>query len=129
MYKNNRTAVKMGRKLTSNFETTKGLIQGCSTSPTLFKIFIKHALRIWKIKCKGMGVPVRGNHVYTLSFADDQVVIAQDEEDLSFKVRKRKGEYTKVGLEINFGKTEYLATVEENIRLRNRRPPKDQRNR
>lgn len=61
-----------------------------------------------------MGIPIRNEHLYTLSFADDQVVIAQDEEDLSYMVRKLKEEYSKVGLQINFDKTEYL-TTEENV--------------
>ena len=38
-----------------------------------------------------------------------QVVIAKDEEDLSYMVRKPNEEYTKMGLEINIKNTEYLA--------------------
>ena len=65
--------------------------------------------------------------LYTLCFADDQVVIAQDEEDLSYMVRKLNEEYTKMGLEINIKKTEYLAIrdeettdleVDENVKIR-----------
>lgn len=41
------------------------------------------------------------------------MVIAQDEEDLSFMLRKLKEEYTKAGLEINFNITEYLVTLDE----------------
>ena len=46
-------------------------------------------------------------------FADDQVVIAQDEEDLSYIVRKLNEEYTKMGLEINIKNTEYLTIRDE----------------
>jgi len=116
MYKNNVVAVKVGNKIGNNFKTTKGLLQGCSTSPTLFKLFIEQVLTPWKMKCEGMGIPVRDSFLYTLSFADDQVVMAQDEEDLSFMVRKLEEEYTKNGLEINLKKTEYLATTEEEVR-------------
>lgn len=113
IYQNNMVKIKTGQKLSDEFHTTKGLLQGCSTSPTLFKIYLEHTLKKWKQKCGGMGVPVRDDYLYTLSFADDQVVIAQDEDDLSFMVRKLKEEYTKAGLEINFNKTEYLTTSEE----------------
>lgn len=63
-----------------------------------------------------MGIPVRNEHLYTLSFADDQVVIAQDEEDLGLMLRRLKEEYTKAGMEINFEKTEYLAVREEEVK-------------
>lgn len=39
-------------------------------------------------------------------------MITQDEKDCSFLLRKLKEEYTKLGLEINFNKSEYLATIE-----------------
>lgn len=40
-----------------------------------------------------MGVPVRNEHLYILSLADDQVVIAKHEDDLEFVVKKLKEEY------------------------------------
>lgn len=110
LYKCNRVNIKMGNKISGTFRTTKGLLQGCSTSPTLFKIFLEETLKPWKRKCEEMGVPIRDDHLYTLSFADDQVVIAQDEEDLSYMVRKLEEEYKKNGLEMNLNKTEYLTT-------------------
>lgn len=47
-----------------------------------------------------MIVPIRNGHLYTLRFADDHVIVAQDEEDLSFMLRKLK-EYERNELEIN----------------------------
>ena len=58
-----------------------------------------------------MEIPIRNEHLYTLCFPDYQVVIAQDEEDLSYMVRKLNEEYTKIGLEINIKKTEYLSLI------------------
>ena len=50
-----------------------------------------------------MGVPIIGHTtILTLFFADDQVVIAQDQEDTECMLRKLKEEYEKWGLEINF---------------------------
>lgn len=54
-----------------------------------------------------MEVPIQSN-LYTLSFADDQVVIVQDEEDLSFMVSRLEEEYNSQSG--NFSKTEYLTT-------------------
>lgn len=112
LYEGNKVAVKIGTNLSDTFETSKGLLQGCSTSPTLFKIFMEYTLIRWKQKCEGMGIPIRNHNLYILTFADDQVILAQDEEDLGYMIRKLKEEYTKAGLEINFSKTEYLTTEE-----------------
>lgn len=56
-----------------------------------------------------MGIPIRDEQLFTLYFfADDQVVLAQYEEDLSYMIRKLKDEYKEAGLEINLDKTENL---------------------
>lgn len=78
LYEDKQMAIRMGQKITKTFQTTKGLLQGCSISPPLFKIYLKHMLKQWKRKFQGIRGPVRGEHTYTLSFADDQVVTAQD---------------------------------------------------
>ena len=41
-------------------------------------------------------------------FADDQVLIANDEDDIAYMTRKLIEEYRKLGLNINTSKTEYL---------------------
>jgi len=50
--------------------------QKCCFSPTLFKIYLEQALKV-------------------LSLADDQVILAQDYEDLEYMTRKLVEEYTK----------------------------------
>jgi len=77
----------------------KGLKQECYLSPTLFKIYVEQPLKAWKRKCKDMGIPLNNTTLYTLSFADDQVILAQDFEDLEYMTRKLVEEYTKWGLE------------------------------
>jgi hypothetical protein len=37
-----------------------------------------------------MGIPIQNTHVYSLKFADDQVLIAQDHNDMQFMARKLK---------------------------------------
>jgi hypothetical protein len=52
-----------------------------------------------------MGLPINQDYqLYNLLFADDQVIIAQHIEDTE-KTGRRIHE---MGLQINFGKTEYL---------------------
>jgi hypothetical protein len=55
-----------------------------------------------------MGIPIQNTHVYSLNFADDQVLIAQDHDDMEFMARKLKEEYGKRGLTMNLEKTKYI---------------------
>jgi hypothetical protein len=52
-----------------------------------------------------MGIPIQNTHVYSINFADDQVLIAQDHDDMEFMARKLKEEYKKWGLTMNKKKT------------------------
>ena len=48
-----------------------------------------------------MGIPVQNTYVYSLNFADDQVLLAQVHDDMEYMVRKLKEEYEKWGLATN----------------------------
>ena len=101
--------VKSRGELSGGFFVTKGLKQGCCLSPTLFKVYLEHVLKEWKNKVAGMGVPLLdGQTLYTLCFADDQIVVAQDEEDADYMTRKLVEEYRKWGMDVSVSKTEKL---------------------
>ena len=53
-----------------------------------------------------MGVSVGRESIFTLSFADDQVILAEDEVDTDYMLRKLYEEYEKWALTINSSKTE-----------------------
>ncbi|XP_045480901.1 uncharacterized protein LOC123685289 [Harmonia axyridis] len=55
-----------------------------------------------------MGIPEAKNNLFTLRFADDQIVIAQDNDDLEYMARILIEEYKKWGLEVNIEKTRYM---------------------
>lgn len=108
LYQNTSIKIKQGSFISDGFIPTKGLKQGCCISPLLFKIFLEQSLKGWKSKCRYMGLPLDDGTIYTLSFADDQVVIAQDYEDMEYMTRKLIEQYEKWGLEVNLEKTEYM---------------------
>jgi hypothetical protein len=88
IYESNIAFVLHGNSVSQPIATTKGLRQGCSLSPLLFNIYTERALEEWKRSCQGMGVAVKNRYIFTLNFAGDQVVIAQDHFDLEFMVRR-----------------------------------------
>jgi len=97
LYENSFSRIEIGKQLPSGFHITKGLRQGCSLSPTLFKIYIQNALENWQKKCAKMGLEFQDTSIYTLPFADDQLLIAQDYEDLEYMTKKLIGEYEMCG--------------------------------
>jgi hypothetical protein len=50
---NSFSKIKIGKQLSSGFYVTKGLRQGCSLSPTLFKICIQNVLKTGRRNVQG----------------------------------------------------------------------------
>jgi len=108
LYTDNIAYVKLGNNISKEIKISKGLRQGCCIAPTLFKIYLGEALKNWKIKCERMGIKLNDDMLYSLNFADDQVIFAENEYDAHYTLRKLNEEYEKWGLKINFKKTEYM---------------------
>jgi len=72
-------------------------------------------LRNWKRKCQPKGVPIQNTYVYSLSFADDHILLAQDHDDMEYMARKLKEECEKRGLAINLGKTKCVWEKEKEV--------------
>ena len=116
LYRDNKCRVKMGDKLSEEFPTSKGLLQGCCMSPTLFKIYIDVALKEWARRCEERGVRLGNRHLIHLLFADDQVIMTQNKDDLKYVTEDVLKAYDRWGLKINYKKTEHMTTgTEENI--------------
>ena len=109
LYENSFSKIKIGKQLSPGFYVTKGLRQGCSLSPTLIKIYIQNALEHWQKKCARMGLEIQDTTIYSMLFADDQLLTAQDFEDLEYMTRKLIEEYELWGLKLNVTKTKYMA--------------------
>jgi hypothetical protein len=52
IYSSNKWRIKIRSNLSDEFCNTKGLLQECPMSPTLFKIYIDTALKEWSKECK-----------------------------------------------------------------------------
>jgi len=93
------------------------MTQKCLTISTCLSLLVK-ALEEWKCKCSRMGIPLENTTLYTFQFADDQVVLAGDKEDLEYMMRKLKETYEKWGLDMNLNKTKYLCIGETHSNLK-----------
>ena len=85
IYEETRCVVRIGGEVSKEFWVKKGVRQGCPLSPTLFNVYIadlEEELR------KGIGgVRVGGDKVWSLEYADDIVVVAEEEVGLRAMIR------------------------------------------
>ena len=56
-----------------------------------------------------MGLEIQDTTIYSKLFADDELLIAQDYEDLEYMTRKLIEEYELWCLKLNVKKTKYMA--------------------
>ena len=80
IYQNVKSAVKVNGFNTNWFDVSSGLKQGCLLSPLLFNLFINDLVTQIKESCSG--IPIGGENVCVLLYADDLVLLARNEKDL-----------------------------------------------
>jgi len=73
-------------------------------------MYIQNALENWQKKFAKMGLEIQDTTIYTMLFADDPLLIAQDYENLEYMTKKLIDEYELWGLKLNIKKkTKYMA--------------------
>ena len=81
LYQSVSSCVRISGLTTDWFDVTVGLCQGCPLSPLLFNCFINDLAQ--KIKAVGKGVSIdNGEQICILLYADDVVLLAENEADL-----------------------------------------------
>lgn len=70
--------ITMGKRVSSEVTISKGFKEDCYRAPTLFKIYLNEILTSWTMK-RNMGIPIGDWWVFTLHFADDQVLLENGE--------------------------------------------------
>ena len=130
IYANVRCAVRINGSLTEWFDVTCGLKQGCSLFSILFNLYINDL--ITRINSLGTGIDINGEKVSILVYADDVVLLVENEADLQQLLQELHNWCETNRLEINTKQVKSYAfqkrieiTFKYKISLR----PKDIRNR
>ena len=100
------SAVKVKNDLTDWFEIQNGVKQGCILSPTLFSMFINDLAE--GINTAGLGVHCKGSIISSLLFADDLVILAENEVDLQGILDILSNWSNKWGIKMDSSKTKCM---------------------
>lgn len=109
MYGNTKIKIKMNNIISSESKIiNQGVKQGCPMSPTLFNIYINNVIKTWEAELT-THFKIDNLPLNTLLYADDQIILANSEDNLQraiyalFQVAKH------YNLEISINKTKVMA--------------------
>ncbi len=106
IYKEASCAVRVNNTMTDWFETTQGVKQGDNLSPTCFISFINPL--IGALKATEKGVKLNDITISVLAYADDLVLLAENENDLQSLLDTLFDWCSKWRLSINVDKTKVM---------------------
>ncbi|KAG1656067.1 Multidrug resistance-associated protein 4 [Nymphon striatum] len=91
---------------TNKIRLEKGVRQGDSISPKLFTACLENVFR--GLNWTSKGIPIHGDRLSNLRFADDVVLFSESPQELQLMVEELRTASSKVGLEINLSKTKVM---------------------
>ena len=71
-----------GSKLGTEFQTGKGVHQGCILSPCLFNLYPEYIMRNAGLEEAQAGIKMARRNINNLRYADDTTLMAESEEEL-----------------------------------------------
>lgn len=118
-YKETINKVKIRNNYSREFWTTRGVRQGCPLSPTLFNIYLKDFEEEMRKEQTG-GVEIGKKHVWSITYADDIVLLAKSEEELRSMLRRFKKYLEKKKMILSAEKTKILVFENGNGKKKSR---------
>lgn len=107
MLRETRSRVRLGSQLGEGFWTARGVRQGCPLSPFLFNMLIAD-IEDELGKVKWGGVKIGESRIHSLLYADDMVLLAEDEGSMRSVIGRMESYLEKKGLELNTEKSKIV---------------------
>ena len=107
IYKETKNVVRINDEESECFWTQKGVIQGCPLSPILFTIYISEIDEVFR-KAQTGGVVVGSEKVWTLAYADDLVILANEEKRMKKMIKNAERYMERKRLEVKVEKTKMM---------------------
>ena len=106
MYTNTSNVVRLNNKLSDEFGSENGVLQGNNLSPTLFSLYINSLLEELRNSKIGVKVATDTNvTVNVFAYADDIILLAETESDLSTLLKIVENWCKRWKIDINNSKT------------------------
>ncbi len=118
MYTNTEACVKVNDMFTDWFKTDSGVKQGDCLSSSLFNLYINDLAK--EIKNLNKGVKIADENVGVLFYADDLVVIAENEDNLTEAMQIVQKYCVKWRIQINQEKSQVIHFRNKNVKRSNR---------
>ena len=100
LYAGQETTVRMGHG-TDWFQIGKGVHQDCILSPCLFNLYAEYIMRNAGLDEAQAGIKIPRRNINNLRYAEDNTLMAENEEELKSLLIKVKEESERVGLKLN----------------------------
>lgn len=114
--KNNRTQIKTSQGLTEQGPILTGIRQGDCLSPFLFNLIMDRIIDDVKKVCGGYRMGLRS--IKILCYADDVILIADNEDDLQRLLYRFQTTAEKLNMQISLEKTESMVIAKEPTRCK-----------
>lgn len=108
IYKNATSTIKL-QEISQKIQIKRGVRQGDTLSPKLFTLGLENVFK--KLNWTGMGINIDGKELTHLRYADDIVLIAKDETELTKMLEQLNEKSTQIGLKININKTKIMTNA------------------
>ncbi|XP_051167789.1 uncharacterized protein LOC127285695 [Leptopilina boulardi] len=107
LYEDTRERVRIGEELGEVFWLGRGLRQGCPLSPILFNLLMADLEERMAKRGKG-GVILGKGRIYTLAYADDVVLLADNESGMKLLLKEFERYVREIDLNVNKEKTKVM---------------------
>lgn len=102
-----KSRVRVGEEISEEFCTAREVRQDCPLSPFFFNILLADLEEVMG-KVKWGGVRLTGERVYTLTYADDIMMAAKEEDEMRSMMGRLEEYLERKGLELNTSKTKII---------------------
>ena len=107
IYEDTRCEIEIGKKVIGTFRAEKGVRQGCPLSPTLFNIAFADVEKEMR-KAQEGGVRLGKTKIFTLAYADDVILLANNDTGMREMLMRFRKYIEKKGLELNVEKSKVI---------------------